>query len=365
MMHLGVNLLWCVPGDVGGSEEYLVRQLLGLAGAAPDLVAAATLFALPAFATAHADLAAMYDITAAGFDGASRRRRIAGEIGWLRRETAGYSLVHHGGGTAPLWPRRPYVLTVHDLQYRTFPDYFSPTKLAYLRATMRRSVRAAARVAVPTEYVRGTVVDAFGVPADKVVVVPHGVEPAVSSSVTMEANLRARYGLGEGPFVLYPAVTHPHKNHRLLVDLLAGPWAKEDIRVVCIGGRGAAEDVIASCADPRLIRLGRVPDADRNGLIAAAWALMFPSTYEGFGAPLIEAMTLGTPVACADAASLPEVAGDAAVVRPPTIEGWADVLDELARRRLELIAAGYRRAEQFTALRSGTALAAVYRGVLG
>lgn len=94
--------------------------------------------------------------------------------------------------------------------------------------------------------------------------------------------------------------------------------------VVCTGGRGAAEDVVAGCADPRLVRLGRVPDADRNGLIAAAVALVFPSTYEGFGAPLIEAMTLGTPIVCSDAASLPEVAGDAAVVRPPTLDAWAD-----------------------------------------
>ncbi len=363
-MRVGVNLLWCVPGDVGGSEEYLVRQLLGLADAAPDLAAVTTLFVLPAFTAAHPDLSSRYPMTVAPFDGVSRRRRVMGEAGWLRGASRGVGLTHHGGGTAPVAARHPYVVTIHDLQYRTFPQYFHPAKLAYLRVMMRRSGRGAARIAVPTQYVRGTVVDAFGVRPERVVVVPHGVEAALRSTVTPPAVLRQRYGLGNGPYVMYPAITHPHKNHRLLVELLAGPWAGRDLRVVCTGGRGAAEDVVAGCADPRLVRLGRVPDADRNGLIAAAAALVFPSTYEGFGAPLIEAMTLGTPIVCSDAASLPEVAGDAAVVRPPTVDAWADALDEVERRRADLVPVGYRRAEQFTALRSGGALAAVYREVL-
>ncbi len=363
-MQIGVNLLWCVPGDVGGSEEYLVRQLLGLAAAAPDLAAACTLYTVPAFAPAHPDVAAGYRTRIARFDGSSRPGRVVGEVHWLRRATAGLDLVHHGGGTAPLGARRPYLLTVHDLQYRTFPQYFSALKLAYLRAMMPRSARGARLVTVPSQYVRTTVSTAFGLPAERVMVVPHGVEPAVSELVPPASEIRARYGLGAGPFVVYPAVTHPHKNHRLLVDALRGPWAGRDVQVVCIGGRGAAEPVLAAAGDPRLIRAGRVPDADRNGLIAAAEALVFPSTYEGFGAPLIEAMTLGTPVVCSDSAALPEVAGDAAVVRPPTVDAWADALDEVDRHRATLVEAGRRRATMFTAERSGAALAEAYRAAL-
>ena len=82
-----------------------------------------------------------------------------------------------------------------------------------------------------------------------------------------------------------------------------------------------------------MIRPGRVTDADRDGFIAAAEALVFPSEYEGFGAPVLEAMSLGTPVVCSDRAALPEVAGDAALVRPLTVEAWATALDEVAAHR--------------------------------
>ncbi len=360
---IAVNLLWCVPGEVGGSEEYLVRQLLGLADDDPVLAGELRIFGTSTLAAAHPDLAARYPIVAAPFTGRNRMRRIVGEGRWLRHHTAAASLTHHGGGTAPLSAPRPFVLTIHDLQYRTFPQYFSPVKLAYLRAIVPRSARAAAAITVPSGYVRRTVIDAFGIDPARVHVVRHGIEPSVTVNVTPAAELRHRYRLGNEPYLIYPAVTHPHKNHRLLIDLLAGPWRDRAERVVLIGGQGRAETEVAQAAqrDRRLLRLGRVPDADRNGLIAAAEALLFPSTYEGFGAPLIEAMGLGTPVLCADAASLPEVAGDAAVVRQPTVEAWADSLDVLRADAETLIAAGRRRAATFTAAASGADLAAVYR----
>jgi glycosyltransferase involved in cell wall biosynthesis len=95
-------------------------------------------------------------------------------------------------------------------------------------------------------------------------------------------------------------------------------------------------------------------------LVAIAEALVFPSEYEGFGAPVLEAMALGTPVICSDRTALPEVAGDAAVVLPPTVDAWAGALATVAARRDELIAAGLRRARAFTVADSGAALAAAY-----
>ena len=114
-----------------------------------------------------------------------------------------------------------------------------------------------------------------------------------------------------------------------------------------------------------MIRPGRVTDADRDGFIAAAEALVFPSEYEGFGAPVLEAMSLGTPVVCSDRAALPEVAGDAALVRPLTVEAWATALDEVAAHRDELAAAGRRRAAWFTTKGSGARLAEAYRLAAG
>lgn len=357
-----VNMLWCVPGGVGGSEEYLVRQLLGLAelgaGWRPRVAAARGLTA------AHPELAAVTEMVEPDFESHHRVRRVLGESTWLRRRAEGVALVHHGGGTAPPRATVPYVLTIHDLQFRTYPQYFSRLKRAYLGAVIPRSAQRASIVAVPSEYVRSSVVSAYGVDEDRVMVVPHGIEPALAADVTPEAVLRDRYRLGDGPVIVYPAVTHPHKQHAFLLQMMAERWRDPDLRLVLTGGTGFAEPIVAACTDPRVLRLGRVPAADRNGLLAMADAMVFPSQYEGFGAPLIEAMTLGCPIVCSDATCMPGIVADAGIVRPTTVEAWSDVLDEARARRSTLVAAGHRRAASFTAVASGRALAAVYARAL-
>ncbi|MET0145978.1 MAG: glycosyltransferase family 1 protein [Ilumatobacteraceae bacterium] len=366
-LSVAVNLLWCLPGGVGGSEEYLARQMVGLADAAPTIRARA--FVVPGFVAAHRDVAARHEVVVAGFDARRRTRRVIAEATWLTARTRGFDVVHHGGGTVPPRSPRPVLLTIHDLQYRTYPQYLSPLKRQYLRVAIPRSVRRAATVAVPSEYVRGTVIDAFGGDPDRVVVVPHGVDPDPTAGEHRH-EVRIRYGLGERRYVLYPAITHPHKNHRFLLELLAGPWSDPDLVLVLLGGRGLAEDdVVASIEtlglSERVLRPGRVPDADRDGLIAGAEALVFPSEYEGFGAPVLEAMALATPVVCSDRAALPEVAGDAALVRPLDRDAWADALDDVAEQRDCLAAAGRRRAARFTTFESGARLAEAYRRCAG
>jgi alpha-1,3-rhamnosyl/mannosyltransferase len=259
------------------------------------------------------------------------------------------------------------VLTIHDLQYRTFPEYFTPAKRRYLDAMIPSSVRRAAVVTVPSEYVRSSVVRELGVAPDDVVVVPHGYEPELLVERAPADELRRRYALGDGPVLVYPAMAAPHKNHEFLVELLERVWREPDLRLVLIGGGGLASAALdarigAAPTDvrTRILRPGRVSDADKNGLIAMAEALVFPSRYEGFGAPLIEAMALGTPVLCSDATCLPDVAGDAAVVRPLRADAWDDGLAEVRRRRDELVAAGHRRVAAFTSRRSGEALLGVY-----
>ena len=141
-------------------------------------------------------------------------------------------------------------------------------------------------------------------------------------------------------------------------------WTDPSLRLVLTGSPGVAERVVTACDDPRVVRLGRVSAADRNGLVAMSMAMVFPSQYEGFGAPLIEAMTLGAPVICNDATCMPQIVGDAGLVRPLRPEAWADALDEVQRRREELVAAGHRRAGDFTSKASGAALAAAYHRAL-
>jgi alpha-1,3-rhamnosyl/mannosyltransferase len=360
---VAVNLLWCVPGDVGGSEEYLVRQLLGLTEAVPAF--RPTLYVVDGFVEAHGQLAELCPTVVAPFDAASRARRVAGEVTWFHRQAAKADLRHHGGGTAPIGAGRPYVLTIHDLQYRTYPGNFSRTKRTYLAAMIGRSVHRARMVAVPSDYVRTSVIEAFGAEPSKVGVVPHGFEAELLSDVTDETELRERYALGNGPVLVYPAVTNPHKNHQFLIDLMASTWRDPDLRLVLTGGSGTAENAVRSATDPRIRRLGRVPAADRNGLLKMAVAMVFPSKYEGFGAPLIEAMALGCPVIASDATCIPAILDGAGLVLPLVSEKWADALDRVQHNRATMISAGLERSAAFTARASGAALAAVYAAALG
>jgi alpha-1,3-rhamnosyl/mannosyltransferase len=362
---VAVNLLWIAPGRVGGSEQYLERQLLGMSE--PDV--RVTVHCTRAFTAAHPGLADRHAHVVAPGGQDWRGGRIAAEHTWLALRTRDCDVVHHGGGTTPLVGRRPIVLTVHDLQYLTFPHYFSRARRAYLDAMVPRSIRRAAVVTAPSEYVRGTVVDAFGVDPARVVVVPHGIPAIADSSPADLAAVRRRAGLADRPYVVYPAITHPHKGHRVLVDMLAG--GDPDLQLVLVGGAGAGEPALraAVAASPhrgRVHRLGRVPDHERDALLAHAEALVFPSEYEGFGAPLVEAMALGTPVVCSTAAAVTEVVGDAAVVVPERSgSAWAEAVDEARRRRSELADRGHTRRREFTLATSGAALARAYRIAAG
>jgi glycosyltransferase involved in cell wall biosynthesis len=361
--RIAVNLLWCVPGEVGGSEEYLERQLSGLGrlatGFRPEV------FSPTGYGAAHPAMADRFDLVTAGGDGRRRARRIVTEHTWLARRTRDADLVHHGGGTVPFVGGRPIVLTIHDLQFLRHPEYHTTRKLRYLSTVVPRSARRADVIAVPSEFVRSTVIEAFGVDPRDVVIVRHGVGSDLGAAATDATILRDRYSLGDGPVIIYPAITHPHKGHRFLLDVVARHWIDPDLRLVLLGGRGSADGIVEAAIDelgvrPRVVRPGRVPAADRDGLIALSDALVFPSEYEGFGAPALEAMALGTPVVCADHPALAEVVGSAGLVLPRAIDAWSGALDEVGRRRGELVAAGTARAAHFTLERSGADLALAY-----
>lgn len=372
-LHVGVNLLWLVPGVVGGSEEYTTRALLALAERDdPDLCV--TLFALAQFAEAHPDLAAAFPLVAADFDGHRRPERVVMESTWLPRELGrkGVDLVHHAGGVVPPGPgsRLPVVLTVHDLQPLVMPENFSRLKRSWLTTMIPRSVRRARLVMTPSEPASQSVVDLLAVPPERVLTVPHGVEPHRPVDAAQVGEVRERYRLGARS-ILYPAIPYVHKDHRTLVRAFARLAAdRPDVTLVLTGGAGPAEAELSAAIratgfGSRVRRTGRVPWADLHALYEAATVVAVPSRFEGFGAPALEAMAAGRPLVVADATALPWVVGPAAVrVAPGDERAWAaalaSVLDDPAEQR-RLSAAGRARAATFSWTRTGEALASGYR----
>lgn len=364
-VRVGMDLLWCVPG-VGGSDDYLVRQLLGLA--VLDHEYDVTVFAPRGFSASHPEIASAYKVVEAPSRCTSRLLRVIVQHTWLAIVSRHCDLMHFGGGTMPRTGRKRSVLTMHDIQWVDYPEYVRPLKRKYLQRSVPNSVRRANVVAVPSEFVRQTLIEHVGAAETKVVVVPHGVEATLASAPTSEKELRSRYSLGDGPIVVYPATTHPHKNHAFLIRLMAdriGDWADPLLRLVVTGSAGGAHEAVLQLIaqlniSDRVRLVGRVSADDRDGFIAMADALVFPSEYEGFGAPVIEAMAIGVPVICSDRASLPEVVDNAGIIAPLTVDAWSKVLTTARSRRGELVEAGRLRVAHFTARKSAEVLLSVY-----
>ena len=229
-------------------------------------------------------------------------------------------VVHHAGGVVPLVASTPTVVTVHDLQPLEMPDHFSALKRRWLGAMIPRSVRTARLVLCPSRFTADRIGACLGVGPDRVRVVPHGHEPvaAVDAVDPVDPDLVDRYGR----YLLFPAIAYPHKRH---VDLIAAldhlRRRFDDVSVVLTGRPGPSsaavdEEVRRRGLAGRVHVLGRVPDDELDRLYRSATALVFPSAYEGFGNPVLEAMIRGCPVVTTDAGALPDVVGEAGIVVP-------------------------------------------------
>ncbi|MDQ3953413.1 MAG: glycosyltransferase family 4 protein [Actinomycetota bacterium] len=379
--RVGSNLLWMVPGVVGGSETYTTRLLSGLAEqSSPDL--RYTLFTLPQFSSAHPEFAAEFDLAFAPVTGQWKSFRVAGENSWLAAQAKlkKIDLLHHAGGTMPLVHSARPVLTIHDLQYLFYPEYFTRTKLTWLRQMVPRSAESARVILVPSEYTRRTVIERLNIDPSVVIVVPHGISPREPRGPVTD--LRDRYEL-HGPIFLYPAASYPHKNHLLLLEAFKKLLSLHpDALLVLTGARAYLESVTAKQMEARIgeemktlgieshvRRLGFVPSDDLDALYQAAVATVFPSKFEGFGAPVLEAMSRACPVVAANATALPEVVSDAGLlVSPDNAEEWAETMarlieDEDLRDRLAKL--GPERAREFGWARSAAILEDAYRHALG
>lgn len=269
-------------------------------------------------------------------------------------------------GASPLWSPcntgpirvRSQVVTIHDAAVFDHPEWFSRQFVAIYRLLLPRLARSARRVVTVSEFSRARLAIAFGLTEDRIEVVHNGVSERFAPQGTETVSTTAaRYGVEPGHYFVTLSTLEPRKN--LALTLRAWDAARTrlpgDMRLLLLGGSGGSQIFAAAGLPdtmPGVIRAGFVPDADLPALLGGATALLYPSRYEGFGLPLLEAMACGTPAVTANTSSLPEVGGAAALyVDPDDAAGLADTICRLATEealRSDLAAAGLAQARLFS-----------------
>jgi glycosyltransferase involved in cell wall biosynthesis len=308
------------------------------------------------------------------------------------------SLYHSPYIAMPYWPGIPALLTVYDLIPVRYPAYSSSRARFFIRWMTRLALRAARHVIAISEFTRRDFMAEFGLRPEQITAIPLAADPAFQPQPPVAiAAVRARYGLPER-FVLYLGSNKPHKNLARLVEawqiadskwqmaigslVIAGAWDERypEARELAdsSGLKTSTENdqhPVSSNQPP--VWLGPVPEADLPALYSAAAAFVFPSLYEGFGLPVLEAMACGTPVICSNTSSLPEVTGDpsagsgqaaALLVDPLDTAAIADAIRRVLtddNLRADLRYRGLAQAARFTWTQAAAATLAVYRQETG
>jgi glycosyltransferase involved in cell wall biosynthesis len=374
-VHIGLNLVFLVPGETGGMEV-AARELI------PQLVAQAqpgTRFT--AFINREAAAAGggpwgeVLPAIAVPVRARRREQWVIGEQALLPRlaARAGVDLVHSLASTAPLRGRFARVVTIHDLIYARYPDAHEGLRDRGMRVLVPAAARRSDRVIAISQATRRDLVELAGLDAARIDVVPQGYGASPATSALPAAQTRERLGLGERRVLLSLSAKRPHKNLAALIGALAAipagarpllvlpgyaTWHERELREHA-RAKGVAGDVRF---------LGWLSADELEGLWAIAEAFVFPSLYEGFGLPVLEAMARGVPVAAADASSLPEVAGDAALLFDPrderAIAGAVQSLLGDAALAERLRERGHARVREFTWERTARLTLASYARVL-
>jgi glycosyltransferase involved in cell wall biosynthesis len=374
--HVGINgqLLSGAHSYRSAGVSGYIRQLLAhLPAAASDLRLTAFLPAVDLDADLTLRRSTVWD---------TRRplRRILWEqaaLPVLARQ-ARLDLLHGTININPILPGCPTVVTIHDLSFMRYPQAFPPMQRAYLQSQVRRSTRAARRVIAVSYATKQDVVELFGVAPERIDVVHNGVDASFCPAPAAEVEaFRRRAGLPER-FILHLGTLEPRKNLVRLVQAFAQVRASDPgqppIKLVLAGGKGWSYDTIFAEVDrlgleQEVLFPGYVADQDLAWWYRATALFVYPSLLEGFGLPVLEAMACGAPTVTSNLSSLPEVAGDAALLVDPTsVDALAAALLRLladAGLAHDLRARGLAQAACFPWSRTAKQTAAVYRRALG
>jgi glycosyltransferase involved in cell wall biosynthesis len=350
--HVGVNAVFLDP-PMGGLDLY-VRALV------PELARQATGTRFTVFANPEgADYLNSAGLGESATIRTSRTLRRGGRLVaettalgvWARRE--GCDLLHSVALTGPLWSPIPHVVTLADITWIVEPDPDEGAQRLW-RAVVPHVARRADRLIAISTAAADQIVQHLRVPRDRIDVVPLGHGTGRRPEPTAEPTLRARHEIPPGPIVLAVSAKKVHKNLSRLVGAMT---RVPDAVLVMVGKATPHELELRDKADrlgiaDRVIFPPYIDDADLEGLYSVARALVFPSLNEGFGLPILEAMARGVPVATSNVSSMPEVAGNAAILFDPRDEHEiADAIRRLLNDdvlRAELIERGRARQAQFT-----------------
>ena len=370
-MRVALNLVFLVPGETGGMETY-ARELITRFGERRDIEAIALVNREAAGARGPWGEAVPERVVPV----CARNR-----LEWVRGEqlhvprmaaAVGADVIHSLASTAPLASRVRRITTIHDLNYRISPETHFGLRRLGMRVLVPAAARRSHRLIVDAESTRRDLAEHLGTPPEKVDVVPLGVNPRPAVDPTPAHELRVRLHLGDRPVLLSVSAKRPHKNLLRLLDAVALLPADRRPVLVLPGYRTPHEAELRRRADWNGVQAAFpawLPTPDLEGLYALAAAFVFPSLAEGFGLPVLEAMARGVPVACSNRSSLPEVAGDAALLfDPEDPRAMADAIERLLSDPVEagrLRAAGMTRIQRFGWDRTADLTVESYRRTAG
>lgn len=379
-MNIGLSAIGFMPGKMGGIETYarnLVHTLQRIDHNNNYKIICDTLSNIGAFPLDNpAFETKIYDYAKPSTGWFARgflRNTIKIDLFKRALDRLQLDLIHYPFTTiSPMGLDTPTVLSFWDMQHEFYPEFFSDEELQKRRAAYRPSAELATRIIVSAEFTKACLVEKYGIDVRKIDVVytGYGSEYRVIDDSDALESIKVKYGLHR-QFLYYPAATWPHKNHKALLaalKILKDRNSFDGILVLTGIAKQGQDEIVGEIErlglSGMVMLLGYLPYEELPCLYNLARVMVFPSLFEGFGIPLVEAMACGCPVVCSNTTSLPEVAGDAGVMFDPnSAEDIAEKISSVwwdEARRFEMREKGLDRVKLFSWTDTARRTLAVY-----